>query len=749
MAQYDVDLRDYWRILKKRKMMVLLMVLLSAVSSYGFAKLKEPTPLYEAVASVKIERISTMADFFSGGFWSQSENIATQAFIITSFPVLEKTAKVLGWIPDDLSEKDIRVSKSYLPVIQNLKGMVQAEQEAGTNIVNIRVISGDQEKCAETANAFAQAFRDYNIQEKNRQTFETKEFIEKQLRITTENLKRAEEHLRAFKEGNSVLALDTQTADNLAKLSAIESSYESVTREKESILSQLFLMERVQESPNLLEKSFFPSMQDAPMRNLVEAARELVLKKQTLLFDYTEKHPEVVEVTGQLQNIFREIKKGLTSHLRAMEERQSGLLSKVERLKKENQSIPEKALEMERLQREVQLHESLYSELKANYQEILIKESGKIEEVTIVRPAMVPAGPINIPSKMMIIITGSIIGLVIGFVFTFVAETLDTSIGTIEDVESLLHVPVLGVIPFWGKEDKGQTRRDLSARSRDLVTHYDPASLAAEAFRSLRTNMQFLGLDKKGKSFLITSSFLQEGKTANVANIAVSMAQAGERVLLIEGDLRKPVVHKIFGLEKAPGLTDYVLGNYHWKDVVCNITDMMLGGFEIEDILLTPGLDNLHLMTGGITPPNPSEILRSEKFKEFLSEAYEIYDYIFIDAPPILPVVDATEIAPHTDGVILVYKVGAIARGVLNRAKLTMDNINAKVLGVILNNVKPEVGPDYFKYQTHYYYGPSKEAEGKTAGIPPNYFHIAIVVLVFVLLLIGMLWKDILSLIVR
>ena len=394
-----------------------------------------------------------------------------------------------------------------------------------------------------------------------------------------------------------------------------------------------------------------------------------------------------------------------------------------------------------RLEREQEIQAELYSQLKARYQETLIKASGRVEEVSVIRPAVLPTEPINIPSKIMIILTGVVMGLVIGVVFTFVAETLDTSIGTIEDVESLLQVPVLGVIPYWENEEGARGVARLGRRN-DLVTHFDPKSLAAEAFRSLRTNLQFVGLEKEGKSFLITSSFVQEGKTANVANLALSMAQAGDRVLLVEGDLRKPLIHKMFGIDKAPGLTDYVLGNYDWKEIVTTITDVMLGDFQIEEILKTPGMDNLHIVTAGTNPPNPSEILRSSRFKAFLAEAYEVYDFIFIDAPPVLPVADATEIGPLCDGVILVYKVGAIARGILNRAKMSLDNVGAKVVGVILNNVKPEVGPDYFKYHAHYYYGPPGEMEGEAVGGISAYVKYILLLAAIALLLAGIFWQD-------
>jgi capsular exopolysaccharide synthesis family protein len=182
----------------------------------------------------------------------------------------------------------------------------------------------------------------------------------------------------------------------------------------------------------------------------------------------------------------------------------------------------------------------------------------------------------------------------------------------------------------------------------------------------------------------------------------------------------------------------------------------MLGDFEIEEILRTPGLDNLHIVTAGTRPPNPTEILSSDRFRQFLKQADEKYDYIFIDAPPILPVADATEIAPMVDGVVLVYTVGKIGRGVLKRAKASLDNIDAKTLGVILNNVKPEVGPDYFRYHTQHYYGPEPEKEAQDSGVggfkrfPQGLKDFlrsrkgAVIALVAAaaLLLAGIFWKD-------
>jgi capsular exopolysaccharide synthesis family protein len=235
--------------------------------------------------------------------------------------------------------------------------------------------------------------------------------------------------------------------------------------------------------------------------------------------------------------------------------------------------------------------------------------------------------------------------------------------------------------------------------------------MGTEAFRALRTNLQFLRVEKKGKTFLITSAFVQEGKTVNAINLALIMAQAGHKVLLVDADLRKPLVNKYYGLPIGPGLTDYVLGNYHWQEVTNTISDIMLGDFGIDDILKTPGMDTLHIITAGTKPPNPSEILTSDRFKTFLTEVGNSYDFIFIDAPPVMPVADASDIATLVDGVILVYMTGKIGRGVLKRVKGNLDNVDANLTGVILNKVKSDAGPEYYQYHSYYYYGNEPEVK--------------------------------------
>jgi len=719
MAQYDVDLRDYWRVLKKRNGVFFCVLLFMALFSFLFAKFRGPVPRYQATASVKIEKVSNMANLLTGMFtWGLGGNVSTQTHIITSFPVLIQSAKNLGWLPKDVSSEAVRNSKKHLAVVDRLRAMVETQAEPNTSIINIMATSQDPEEAAKTADTVARAYRSFNILERNRQTMEMRDFIEKQLSSTLSRLETAEDNLRSFKKKHEVMSLDARAAQILSQLGAAQSEFEQVKGEVEELSSQLNSVAGKKVTPKSLAQAVFSADPNSPLRQLSPALSDLSLKRTTLLVDFTEDHPKVRAIDSQIEGLLNELRAQLTSYLKALKPREQDLLARLERLREESRSIPDNALQLARLEREVSLHETLCEELKRKHQEVLIQESGRIEEVTIVRPAMVPTRPVNIGSSVTTVATGIIIGIVLGIVLAFVIETLDTSIGTIEDVESLLQIPVLGLIPSADIESKGKRKGESDTQSskgsRGLVTHFEPKSIVAESYRSLRTNLQFMDVEKQGKSFLITSSSLQEGKTFNVVNLALSMAQAGDKVLLIEGDLRRPKISSMFGLDRAPGITDYVLGNYQWQEIINTITDVMLGEFEIEDILRTPGLDNLSIMTAGTRPPNPSEILSSSRFNEFLQDAKTKYDVVLLDAPPVLPVADATEIARIADGVILVYEVGKIARGVLKRAKMTLDNVNARVLGVILSNVKPEVSPDIADYHHRYYYGYKEKDEGET-----------------------------------
>lgn len=229
-------------------------------------------------------------------------------------------------------------------------------------------------------------------------------------------------------------------------------------------------------------------------------------------------------------------------------------------------------------------------------------------------------------------------------------------------------------------------RKKERERKFDLVSHTHPKSPLAEAYRTLRTNLGFAGVDQECRTILISSPSLQDGKSTVISNLAVVMAQAGKKVLLVDCDLRKPVQHRVFNLSNQKGFTNCLLNQVSLEKVV------------------QPGpLENLSVLTSGPIPPNPAELLSSARTRDFWSFLRERYDYVLIDAPPVLAVTDAVVLASQVDGVVLVLKTGSTRNTVAVQARDQFTRANARLLGVVLNQVEID-GPDY-QYSYYYYYG--------------------------------------------
>jgi succinoglycan biosynthesis transport protein ExoP len=726
MAQYELNLRDYWRILRKRKNILILTML--ALSSFTFiiSEFRKPSPLYKATSQVRIEHSSSLAGLFVELFtYSSGDNLATQARIIKSFPVMERVAKRLSHIPQETTTEEIHKSQALLQIISDLQDKIQADRIEKTNIIEITVTSPDPEEAQKTANWTAEEYREVNILSKNRQVHDARDFIEEQLKIVGQKLRQSEEDVKIFKEKNKIVALNEEVSSTLKKLVTAESDYNRLTNIKQEILQQI---ETVTSRTPLSKKPtprIFTEKELSVIFKLNNDLLDLQLKRDNLLLTYLPQHPMVKEVDAQIDNICGEMLRELKAKLSVYRTREKTIKAEYDKLKMQNRQLPQKALKLARLEREVKINEDLFSLLKSRYQEVLIKESERIEEVSIVKPALLPQAPINPPQTANNTFVGGIIGLMLGLVLSFVFESLDTSIGAIEDVEAFLNVPVLGVIPYFdlkrvreaiSEKTKRNLEKNLAAVYAHLISHFVPKSPLSESYRSLRTSVQFAISERNIKSILLTSVSLGEGKTTTAINLAITFSQMGKKVLLVDADLRKPVIHQLFGIDKAPGLSEILIGSHRWEDAVQTITDLMLGHLGLENILSVPGFDNINIITSGTIPHNPSEFLNSSRMDEQIRQWQANYDLIIFDAPPALPVTDAVILGSKTDGIIIVYQVGKIARSALKRIKLLLENTQAKVLGVVLNAIKAEISPDFyqFSYSLYRYYG--REGE----GLPQN-----------------------------
>ena len=647
MAQYEINLRDYWRIIRRRKAIVIAVPLAFAAFSALVAELQRPHPVFHAVASVRVEKASSLTGLLLEAItFSSGDNLATQAALIKSFPVMERAVKKLGRLPQDLTTREIRSTPRHLQAVTELQERVQAEQEGNTNIINITATAPEAEQAARTANAVAEAFREENIAARTKQVREARLFIEEQLEEVGGRLRVSEEELKALKERRQFVSLPEETSAALNQLVALQ------------------------------------------------------LEREALLVDLLPAHPQVQALETRIEGVRRV-------------------------LQQHQRDLPGTALQVARLQREVKVHEDLYAFLKGKHQEALIREREQVEEVSIVRPATAPAKPSNLPQTAAKTLVGLVVGLTLGLVLAFVVESLDTSIGTIEDVEAYLQVPVLGLIPNIdvakeirevGEVDPASIDEGVVERYAFLITLLLPKSTIAEAYRSLRTNLEFLRLEKDLKTIVVTSASLSEGKTTTAINLAISMAQMGRKTLLIEADLRKPYLHHAFGIPKDPGLAEVIIGTYEWTDVLRTATDLMLGKLGLEKVVTAPGIDNLHILTSGNPPPNPAEFLNSQKMADLIRAFRDAYDAVIFDCSPVLPVTDAVILGAKTDGCLIVYRVGKVARSALRRVKTLMENVRIRVLGVVLTGLRSEVSPDF--QDLEYYRYAYRDEPGRRGEAP-------------------------------
>jgi len=481
VAQYDLTLRDYGRILRKRKMIVIFATILMGVFSAFFAVLQTPVPSYEASSSVKIERSSTLTGLYVETLsWSSADNLETQAIIIKSYPVIEEVAKKLGFLDSSLTSDEIRRNTEYLNVVLRLKDQVETKQEGVTNIINIMATSEDPKLAQKLANTVAEVYRDQNTKERNKRIIEGRVFIEQQLGLAKENLKEAEEKVKEYREENKFISIDSETGITLNQLTQIETAHESLKRTIEEIDSILKRLKKEEAIPEKDIKGIYADKVGPIFARLNSQLVDLTLERDTLLLNFTKEHPRLKEIKTKISETIRNMIAELSDQKKTLEGRKDNLAGDLGRLRSKFSALPEKGLILARLQHDLTVKSQTFSLLESKYQEALIKEAEKVEEVSIVKPAIEPASPINPPHVYTTSFIGVIIGLIIGLIMAFVFETLDTSIGAIEEVESFLKVPVIGIIPHVGFEEikdilleKYPDRKDedILRRNARLVTH--------------------------------------------------------------------------------------------------------------------------------------------------------------------------------------------------------------------------------------------------------------------------------------
>jgi len=723
---YELNLSEYWQIIARRRWIIIFCGLAMGFFSGVLTWAKQPPAIYNATSSIKIESSVNVADLLLRGGAGQSfSDNKTQLAIIESYAVMERVAQRMGLIPSDLSSEEVRANPEYMDEVLSIKSGVSVFQDEESGIINITATSTDPVFARDLAQSVADEFKEFNIEDKNRRIFEAKKFIQQQLIVVRDRLKSAEESIRDYRNVNNLSFSSTDPELMTRIISDLEKDYRDATVHLNDLRFAIApLRERINKGTWDFQAVTIAGSVSNYFDQLNTRLVNMALKRTELMTNYTDEHPQIKELSLQAADILASMISELEKQITLTQRRISDVQRSIDETKSRFQGLPEQALEIQRMSRTVRINEELFDLLEKKYQEVLIKEAEKVQAVSLVRPAMIPVFRINPVNPMQSGVAGLILGLVLGLIVSLILEAVDSSVGTIEEVESFLDTSVVGFVPqldhdeaielFSGTEGLKTSGHQLERQIR-LITHFSPPSTISESYRSLRTNLLFSQTGDH-RLIMVTSSTVKEGKSTVAANLAVVLAQQGARVLLIDGDLRKPMQHHTFGVQREIGLSECLLGQFQWQDAVKRFSDVMLGDMGIDQALLTPGLDQLEILTCGHVNANPPDLLAAPMMDKILKEVREEYDMVIIDMPPLLHTTDATILASKVDGVLLVYHIGSVVRGALKRVKSNLEAVGGKVIGVILNGVKGELSPDYATYKMNRYYAYSYGEDEQLRG---------------------------------
>lgn len=393
------------------------------------------------------------------------------------------------------------------------------------------------------------------------------------------------------------------------------------------------------------------------LQDLLKRKSDLEIEIAEKLEHFKEKHPEILGLRSELANINEKISG----------EKDKEMLS------------GGKGVQYSVFKRDVETNRQIYDSLLQRMRETQVTGELKTTNIRVVDKAFVPEKPVR-PKKRTDLLVALMIGIFGGGLLAFFFEGLDQSIKTPEDLKNRVKLPCLAAIAMPNDDD------DKSVKP-EFITHLKPRSTISEAYRGLRTSIMFTAVERKRKIIMLTSSGPQEGKTTSAINLAIAMAQSGEKTILLDADLRKPRVEEAFGLKSDHGLTDILAG-----------TEKLASDVHKTEI------PNLDIITCGSIPPNPSELLGSKKMEEFLAELEKRYDRIIIDTPPVLAVTDAVVLSGKVDGVVLVVRAGETHKNAITRAKELLESARASnIIGAVLNMVEHGKTSGYYYYYRQYY----------------------------------------------
>ncbi|MGH9872403.1 MAG: GumC family protein [Pyrinomonadaceae bacterium] len=773
-ADSDVHLLDYWRAVRKRLWLVISIVALITMLSVIYVARKPD--IYQANARVQVDLENSGALVgktpYVFGPTNDPTYFNTQLQILVSPGLMRRVVKALDlehnpeffkgnstqkrstWQtirgmaglgsttkPDDnpktkdelqlrntaavsAAHEDLAEAKRLAPYVGAILGGLKVDpvkETRGlykeTRLIDITFTHTDPEVASRVVNAIAKTYVFNNLEKKGEANTTTADFLEKRIAELQGKVRTDEEKLVNYAKNNEIISLDPNQNTVVERLAGLNKQLLEAENERIEAESK-YNAAKVSGAAGALADL------DAKQVNETESKlADLRQKRAQLMVDATEEAPEVKEIDQQIAELDRQVKDmrsrkssmiltNLETSYRQTLAREQQLRKSFEKQRGETLTQNEAAINYRIIQQEIETNKTLLDNLLQRSKENDVIMASKPNNISVVDYAITPEGPIG-PNRTRSVFVALFLALGLGVGFALLLEYLDDTVHSTEEVERLLHLPALAVIP----SALGNGKRRLLARpgalqkrngnpgdNPELLMNVDGRSPLAESYRHLRTSVLLSTAGRSPRSLLVTSSLPGEGKTTTAVNTAVSLAQTGASVAIIDADMRRPRLRSIFGLSDRAGLSSILSSELSEGEVLAMVSKAEING--------------LHVLTAGPIPPNPAELLGSDQMRRLMTILQSRFNHVVVDSPPVSSFTDGVLISSMVDGVLLVVHGGKSSRHVVKRSRQLLQDVGAKIFGVVLNNVSLQ-SHDYYYYQRYYgssYYKSDGDEEMESAA---------------------------------
>jgi capsular exopolysaccharide synthesis family protein len=693
----------YWYILQKRKTVVLVFMAVLAITVtigtllsdkyYRASAILEIQPKAPVVFDVDevAEMVSTRTAVEMRSYYGTQYRILQSRTVIGD--AIERLREEHGVTDFDVVEKPVGMFRAGLRI----------EPDAETHLVEVVYEYTDPDKAALFANALAQAYIEQNLERSLSAAKQALEWLEDQQRIYRVRKTEADQKVHEYMWGESLLGMQEGRSRTQNALEKLQTAWSEDHTERVQVEATLTDLERLRNRGDITGLASYLSDEDPVLQRRMSRMRELEEERGKLEGRYLPDHPQMKQIESEIGQVRKAMEDGVDQVIRArraklelVSSREAALEADMEEVTRELEALEVKLIELEFLEADAKRNEEFYKSLDQRMSEVDLGAMIRANNVRVVDPAILTAEPVR-PVLPVNVAMGLLMGLFGGCALAFFMEYLDSTVKSREDVEITVGMPFLGIVPLIEDQD---LKTLTNTRDRSIFVHAVPRSNVAEALRSVRTNLLFSGHGPLNR-LLITSALPQEGKSFLTSNLSVLIAATGSKLLIIDADLRRPNLHKLFELENSQGLSTVLAGIHRF-----------------EECVIQTHVPNLHVLLAGPTPPNPAELLGSERMTELL-DSITGYDMILIDSPPVNVVADPLMLSSLVDGVLVIIEANATSRSLVARTRDLLIEVNANVLGAVVNKLNVRRAGYGYYYYDYGYYGEREGPPGPGGPRPP------------------------------